>query len=63
MATISDQISFGEEMKEFLRKMSLIQDQSVLKKSKLQKVKMYKEKLRREEEKRRKEEEERLNKL
>ena len=43
--------------------MSLIQDQSVLKKSKLQKVEMYKEKLRKEEEKRRKEEEERLDKL
>ena len=40
--------------------MNEIQDHSVLKKSKKEKITMYKEKLRKEEEERRREEEERL---
>lgn len=63
IATISDQISFGEEMKEFLKKMNNIMDNSVMKKSKVQKIKMYKDKIRKEEEQRRKEEEEKLNQM
>ena len=63
IATISDQISFGEEMKEFLKKMNNIMDNSVMKKSKVQKIKMYRDKIRKEEEQRRKEEEEKLDKL
>ena len=60
MSTISDQRTLEEERKEFLRKMNEIQDHSVLKKSKKEKITMYKEKLRKEEEERRREQEERL---
>ena len=63
MSTISDQLSLEEERKEFLRKMNEIQDHSVLKKSKKEKIFMYKEKLRKEEEERQREEEERLEAL
>ena len=61
MSTISDQMSLEEERKEFLKKISEIQDNSVLKKTKKEKINMYKEKLRIEEEERIRQEEERLD--
>lgn len=61
MSTISDQMSLEEERKEFLKKINEIQDNSVLKKTKKEKINMYKEKLRIEEEERIRQEEERLD--
>ena len=61
--SIAQQIEDQEKMKDFMRVLNTLQDDSISKKNDRQKRQMYNEKVRKEREEKRKEEEKRLEKL
>ena len=61
--TIASQKEDQEKLKDFMKQLSTLQDDSVIKKNDKQKRQMYNEKVRKEREEKRKEEEKRLEKL
>ena len=63
ISSITNQIEYEEEIKDFQKKIYLIKDESVLTKNKKEKIDLYKEKLRLDEEKKRKEAEIKLEKV
>ena len=63
LSSITNQIEYEEEIKDFKKKIYIIKDESILTKNKKEKIDLYKEKLRLDEEKKRKEAESNLEKV